>query len=106
MGEMRRLSGGAAWSYRSTDHSAEIAWLRHQALTAHDRQAELTYLVAAELLQSHDETAAPSTTGSRAARSSNCCWDTRSSTTTCDESQVGISTDEGLLYSRGFWAVT
>ena len=53
---MRRLSGGAATSYRSTDHSGEVAWLRLQAVTAQDRQGELAYLVAAELLQSHDET--------------------------------------------------
>lgn len=53
---MRTLPGGAATGYRSTDHAGEIAWLRLQAVTAHDRQGELTYLVAAELLQSHDET--------------------------------------------------
>ena len=53
---MRRLSGGAATSYRSTDHSCEIAWLRLRAVTATVRRDELAYLVAAELLQSHDET--------------------------------------------------
>ena len=53
---MRELSGGPETSYRSTDHSGEIAWLRLQAVTATVRQDELAYLVAAELLQSHDET--------------------------------------------------
>lgn len=53
---MRRLSGDAASSYRSTDHSGEIAWLRLQAVTASSREDELPYLVAAELLQCHDET--------------------------------------------------
>jgi hypothetical protein len=43
-------------SCRSTDHSGEIAWLRFQAVTATGRRDELAYLVAAELLQSHDET--------------------------------------------------
>ena len=53
---MRRLSGSAEIGFRSTDHSGEIAWLRLQAVEADDRQDELMYLVAAELLQSHDET--------------------------------------------------
>jgi hypothetical protein len=53
---MRRLSGGAATNYRSIDHSGEIAWLRLQAVTATVGRDELAYLVAAELLQSHDET--------------------------------------------------
>ncbi len=53
---MRRLSGDAGTGFRSTDHSGEIAWLRLQALGAHGLQQELTYLVAAELLQGHDET--------------------------------------------------
>lgn len=54
--DVRRLSGGAGTGYRSTDHSGEIAWLRLQAVTAGVRRDELAYLVAAELLQSHDET--------------------------------------------------
>lgn len=53
---MRRLSGDAVTGYRSTDHSGEIAWLRLEAVTARKRLDELTFLVAAELLQSHDET--------------------------------------------------
>ena len=53
---VRRLSGGAPTGFRSTDHSGEIAWLRLQAVQAHDPRDELSYLVAAELLQSHDET--------------------------------------------------
>lgn len=53
---MRRLRGDASTAFRSTDHSGEIAWLRLQAVTAHDRKDELALLVAAELLQSHDET--------------------------------------------------
>lgn len=53
---MRRLVGDASTGYRSTDHSGEIAWLRLKAVSAGDQQQELTFLVAAELLQSHDET--------------------------------------------------
>jgi len=55
-GSMRRLAGDAATNYRSTDHSGEIAWLRLQAVQARDQREQLAYLVAAELLQSHDET--------------------------------------------------
>lgn len=53
---MRRLSGDATTGYRSTDHSGEIAWLRLQAVTTSTRREELAFLVAAELLQGHDET--------------------------------------------------
>ena len=53
---VRRLRGDASTAFRSTDHSGEIAWLRLQAVTAGVLRDELAFLVAAELLQSHDET--------------------------------------------------
>lgn len=53
---MKRIAGGAETNYRTTDHSGEIAWLRLQGVTEPDRLRALAYLVAADLLQGHDET--------------------------------------------------
>jgi hypothetical protein len=54
-------------------------------VTAQDRQGALAYLVAAELLQSHDETGCSLDHWERAAPSSSCCSGKRSSITSCDE---------------------
>ncbi|HEX6514482.1 MAG TPA: hypothetical protein VF049_02840 [Nocardioidaceae bacterium] len=52
----QRLPGGAAFHYRRSDHSEEIARLRTQAGSATGAQDALVFAVAAELLQAHDET--------------------------------------------------
>ena len=51
----RRLTGGEAFDYRRSDHSAEIADLRTQVGDGTVLEA-LTRAVAADLLQAHDET--------------------------------------------------
>ena len=53
---MERLAGDRSTHFRSTDHSGEIAWLRLRAIESGDRRDELIFLVAADLLESHDET--------------------------------------------------
>lgn len=52
----QRLPGGAAFHYRRSDHSKEIAQLRRQAGAATESQDALVFAVAAELLQAHDQT--------------------------------------------------
>jgi len=51
----RRLPGGEAFNFRRSDHSAEIAQLRTQAVDGTALEA-LTLAVAADLLEAHDET--------------------------------------------------
>jgi len=51
----RRLPGGKAFHYRKSDHSAEIAQLRDHVGEG-TRFEALTWAVAADLLQAHDET--------------------------------------------------
>ena len=51
----QRLPGGEAFHYRRSDHSTEISQLRAQVGDGTVLEA-LTRAVAADLLQSHDET--------------------------------------------------
>ena len=50
-----RLSGGPEVGFRTTDHSGEIAWLRALAGEGPPLRT-LSYLLASDLLEAHDET--------------------------------------------------
>jgi len=51
-----RLPGDGEHHYRTTDHSDEIAQLREMADKAEERHEKVTIHLAADLLQSHDDT--------------------------------------------------
>lgn len=53
----QRLSGGPEDNYRTTSHAEEVKFLRYLAETA-DRESEvIAFRLAADLLESHDQTA-------------------------------------------------
>lgn len=52
----RRLSGGPEVHYRTTDHAEEIAELWANSTKQDDKLRMVDFMLAAELLQAHDDT--------------------------------------------------